>query len=74
MIGNSSPDEKKVLGVLLTMCSELGGNTMTYQRIQNEVPGLERLAVGPGMGLTLDSVAPLLQTPHEPFKLRQARA
>ena len=50
------------------MCSKLGGNTTTYQRIQNEVPGLERLAVGPGLGLTLDSVPSLLQSPHEPFQ------
>ena len=50
------------------MCSELEGNTITYERIQNEVLGLERLAMGPGPGLTFDSVPPLLQSPLEPFQ------
>ena len=56
------------------MCSELGGNTTTYQRIQNEVLGLERLAVRPGPGLTLDSVPLYYKVHMNHFKLRQARA
>ena len=40
------------------MCSYPGEEAITYNRIQNEVLGLERLALWPGMDMPLDS-APL---------------
>lgn len=57
-LGLVFPSTGKALSILLMMCSYRGEEAITYNRIQNEVLGLERLALWPGLGVPLDS-APL---------------